>query len=115
MVMLRMIHKNKKLLREFQLVFHSYSICWVSLVLSVFEFLIDNSEIVVGLGVVLLIASIFLKNKLLSFILLTNRHYSWALEVFGLIMFFLKIRKKSELFNFFNNCTRDLFSIGIST
>jgi len=54
-----MIHKNKKLLREFQLVFHCCSICWVSLILSVFEFLIDNSEVVVGLGVVLLIASIF--------------------------------------------------------
>jgi len=33
----------------------------VGFVLSIFEFLIDNSEIVVGLGGILLIASLFLK------------------------------------------------------
>lgn len=47
---------NKRLIRLIGI-----QVVVLGLVLSVFEFLIDNSEIVVGLGVVLLIASIFLK------------------------------------------------------
>jgi uncharacterized membrane protein len=47
---------NKRLLRLIGI-----QIVVVGLVLSVFEFLIDNSEIVVGLGGFLPIASLFLK------------------------------------------------------
>ena len=47
---------NKRLLRLIGI-----QIVVVGLVLSVFEFLIDNSEIVVVLGGFLLIASLFLK------------------------------------------------------
>ena len=47
---------NKRLLRLIGI-----QIVIIGLVLSVFEFLIDNSEFVIGLGGILLIASLFLK------------------------------------------------------
>lgn len=47
---------NKRLLRLIGI-----QVVVVGFVLSIFEFLIDNSEFVVGLGGVLLIASLFLK------------------------------------------------------
>ena len=34
----------------------------IGLVLSVFEFLIDNSEVVIGIGIVTLIISVFMKS-----------------------------------------------------
>jgi len=47
---------NKRLLRLIGI-----QIVVVGFVLSIFEFLIDNSEIVVGFGGVIIIASLFLK------------------------------------------------------
>ena len=47
---------NKSLIR-----FIGIQIIVIGLVLSVFEFLIDNSELIVGFGVVILIISFFLK------------------------------------------------------
>ena len=47
---------NKRLLRLIGI-----QVLIVGFVLSVFEFLIDNSEFVIGFGGVLLIASLFLK------------------------------------------------------
>ena len=35
----------------------------IGLVLSVFEFLIDNSELIVGIGVIILVVSFFLKSN----------------------------------------------------
>ena len=48
---------NKSLIR-----FIGIQIIVIGLVLSVFEFLIDNSELIVGFGVVILIISFFLTN-----------------------------------------------------
>jgi len=47
---------NKRILRLIGI-----QIVLVGLVLSIFEFLIDNSEFVVGFGGVIIIASLFLK------------------------------------------------------
>ena len=47
---------NKSLIR-----FIGIQIIVIGLILSVFEFLIDNSELIVGFGVVILIISFFLK------------------------------------------------------
>ena len=49
---------NKSLIR-----FIGIQIIVIGLVLSVFEFLIDNSELIVGFGVVILIVSFFLKTN----------------------------------------------------
>jgi len=35
----------------------------IGLVLSVFEFLIDNSELIVGIGVIILVVSFFFKSN----------------------------------------------------
>ena len=47
---------NKSLIQ-----FIGIQIIVIGLILSVFEFLIDNSEIIVGIGVIVLIISFFLK------------------------------------------------------
>lgn len=49
---------NKSLIR-----FIGIQIIVIGLVLSVFEFLIDNSELIVGFGVVILIISFFFKTN----------------------------------------------------
>ena len=49
---------NKSLIR-----FIGIQIIVIGLILSVFEFLIDNSELIVGFGVVILIISFFLKTN----------------------------------------------------
>ena len=49
---------NKSLIR-----FIGIQIIVIGLVLSVFEFLIDNSELIVGFGVIILIISFFFKTN----------------------------------------------------
>ncbi len=49
---------NKSLIR-----FIGIQIIVIGLILSVFEFLIDNSELIVGFGVVILIISFFFKTN----------------------------------------------------
>ncbi len=49
---------NKSLIR-----FIGIQIIVIGLILSVFEFLIDNSEIIVGIGVIVLIISFFFKRN----------------------------------------------------
>ena len=49
---------NKSLIR-----FIGIQIIVIGLILSVFEFLIDNSELIVGFGVIILIISFFFKTN----------------------------------------------------
>ena len=49
---------NKSLIR-----FIGIQIIVIGLILSVFEFLIDNSELIVGIGVIVLIISFFFKSN----------------------------------------------------
>ena len=49
---------NKSLIRVIGI-----QIIVIGLVLSVFEFLIDNSELIVGIGVIILVVSFFLKSN----------------------------------------------------
>ena len=49
---------NKSLIR-----FIGIQIIVIGLILSVFEFLIDNSELIVGFGIVILIISFFFKTN----------------------------------------------------